>query len=287
VEDFGDFLRRFWWVLFIIVPWVLSAVGDVFTKAARKAAEQERARRRERQQGTAPSDLQGAPQSDPQGGPQRGPQSVPLSDLQRGPQSVPLSDLQRGPQSVPLSGPESGPHAGPIMAQPQHPRRPSAEEVAAEIRRMMGLEVQEEHRSPSRPGSEAEWQEADWQETEWQEAEWQEPEPEPPPLPRRQAEQFGSLHERMAHKDRRQISHVEGRHIQPATAHGGVHDRHLQTGLMQKLSAREGKGTRASRALPDMRLPGAGGLVDLADPARAFVMLEVLGPPKALRDETF
>jgi hypothetical protein len=286
VEDFGDFLRRFWWVLFIIVPWVLSAVGDVFTKAARKAAEQERARRRQRQQGGALSD----PQGDPQGGPQRGPQSVPLSDLQRGPQSVPLSDLQRGPQSVPLSGPQSGPHAGPIMAQPQHPRRPSAEEVAAEIRRMMGMEVREERRSPSGPGSEAESQEADWQETEWQEAEWQEAEwqePEPPALPARPAQEFGSLHERMAHKDRRQISHVEGRHIQPATAHGGVHDRHLQTGLMQKLSAREGKGTRASRALPDMRLPGAGGLVDLADPARAFVMLEVLGPPKALRDETF
>jgi hypothetical protein len=89
----------------------------------------------------------------------------------------------------------------------------------------------------------------------------------------------------MAHKDRRQISHVEGRHIHPATEHGAVHEHHLQTGLMQKLRTREG--ASASRVLREMRLPGAGGLVDLADPARAFVMLEVLGPPKALRDEQF
>ena len=58
---------------------------------------------------------------------------------------------------------------------------------------------------------------------------------------------------------------------------------------MRKLRARGSRylRRRAGPALPGVHALASGELVDLSDPARAFVMLEVLGPPKALRDETF
>ena len=183
---------------------------------------------------------------------------------------------------------------------PQPSNRPSAEEVAAEIRQMMGMEVVEERRSPSgsRPVIlEEEWQqapesqEAESQEAEWQEAEWQEvpAEPVPPAPPEYQPQKFGGLRQRMAQMQPHQVSTIAGRHIQPATEGGGLHDRHLQTALMQKLRARGSRylRVRAGPALPGVHAIRAAELVDLSDPARAFVMLEVLGPPKALRDESF
>jgi hypothetical protein len=222
VEDLFHFLAKNWWLLFILVPWIGSVVGDVFTKAAKKAAAEERARRRQAGQGREP-----------------------------------------GAQL------------------PQAEKRPSAEEVAAEIRRMMGMEVQEEQRSPS--GSRPVVLEEEWEEPEWEEVE---PEPEPAPVP----EPVRSLRDRMVDREARQASEVEARRIQQATPRGGVHDRHLQTALMHKLQIREGSRygrRRAVRALPGAHGVRTGELVDLSDPARAFVLLEVLGPPKALRDETF
>ena len=231
MEDLLDILKRFWWVAFIVIPWALSAIADVFTKAARKAAKEERVHRRERG-----------------------------------------------------SGRQGGPHAA--AAEPQ---KPTQAEVAAEIRRMMGMEVAEERRSPGpqRPvvvleedwDDPEEWRQTEWQEAEVSETEWQPAEPHA--AHQTQDPKFGSLHERMAHREQRQVSRVEGRHIQPATEHGGVHDRHLQTGLMQKLRSREGAHAQHG-SLP--HAVGRRRQVDLSDPARAIVMMEILGPPKALRE---
>jgi len=238
VEDLLAFLFKNWWLLIILLPWIASTVGDVFTKAARKAAEEQRAGRR--------------------------------------------------------AGRGVGP-GGAGSEQPLPAKRPSAEEVAAEIRRMMGMEVVEEGRSPSgsRPVVlEEEWEQAPGsEEAEWQEAEWQEVPAEPAPLalPEPKATQeFDNLHQRMAQKDAAQISNVQDRHLHPATASGGLHDRHIDTGLMKKLRARRGsrQNRRRSRILGVHGI-AAGELVDLSHPARAFVMLDVMGPPKALRDESF
>lgn len=205
MEDLFRFLERYWWLLFILLPWIGSVVGDVFTKAAQKAAAEERARRRQAQGGSQPQ--------------------------------------------------ETG-------TQLPAKQRPTAEEVAAEIRRMMGMEVVEEQRS-SRPVV---------LEEEWEEPEWEEPRPEPEPGPKPVPAQ--SLRERLAARETREISRVEGRHPETALTRtsevrGGRYDRR-----------------RMARALPGLRGMRAGGLVDLDDPAKAFVLMEVFGPPKALRDES-
>ena len=209
MEDLLEFLKNYWWTLIIVVPWVLSAIGDVFTKAARKAAQEERARRRE-----------------------------------------------ASPDSQPVAGGE-------------RTKAASAADVAADIRRMMGMEVMEERRSPAAQKPVVVLEE-DWDDPEeWRQTEWQETQSQAPQLPEPQdaAAEFGSLHERMAHKEPREISQVGGRHIHPATEFGGVHDRHLQTGLMAKLQVREGGRSRVRSTLHAARRRG---LVDLTDPARAF-----------------
>ncbi len=225
MDEFLDLLKKFWWVFFIIIPWALSAIGDVFTKAARKAAQEERARRRE---------------------------------------------TGSGQQTA--------------AAEPQQPTKA---DVADEMRRMMGMEVAEERRSPGLQKPvvvlEEDWDDPEeWRQTEWQETEVSDTQRQPAEH-HTQDPEFRSLRERMAHREQRQVSRVEGRHIQPATEHGGVHDRHLQTSLMQKLRSREGAHAQ-HRSLPDA-VGRRRRRVDLSDVAQAIVMMEILGPPKALRDQ--
>ena len=226
--EIWDFIWRNPWVLIILLPWALSIVGGVFTKAARKSAEQQR--RAQRGAGV---------------------------------------ELQEKRQEK----------------LPEQPKRPEPEQIAAEIRRMMGMEPAAKAPEPktSRPTPRALQQPRPRVvvlEEEWEEA----PalaEPPPEPAARPQAGHLGGLRERMAARAtaRRTISKLAGRHIDPATEHGGVHERHLQTGLMRKLRSREGRG--AGRRMSGLR--AAGTLADLSDPVKAFVMLEILGPPKGLQ----
>ncbi len=236
MEDFLHFLSRYWFLIIILLPWIGSVLGDVFTKAVQKATAEERARRRRA-------------------------------------------------RSEGLGG---------ATGQEELPKRATADEVAAEIRRMMGMEIQEERRSSGGSGpvvvepADREWQ---WEQApEWQQGGAAEEPTAPQPFvpePEPRAWTAGDLEQRLAEKEDRQISTVVERHVQPATAGGGLHDHHLRTDLIAALRSRGRRGARrrASRGLRGVRSLVGGGLVDLGDPARAFVMLEVLGKPKALREE--
>lgn len=161
-----------------------------------------------------------------------------------------LEPLGEAPRPEPDARP--APAARPTP-QPQ-PQR-SAEDIAAEIRRMMGLE-------PARPEPEVVEEVL---------------EPIEPLNVRR--DHGGNLHDEIAARE------ASGRH-----SAGSLETRHLATGVGQRQigSASLGSlGGRTRSALPAARVRDYSGsaYVDTSNIARALVTAEVLGPPKALRDD--
>ena len=140
----------------------------------------------------------------------------------------------------------------------------TADEIAAEIRRMMGLPPVEE-------ATEAAGQAA-----------WEVEEPEPIEVVAAQAgaepSHGGDLHERMRAREaqgRHSAGNLEQRHLEHK--HSALEDRHIVPNV----------GRARRLALASSRNATRRNYVELRDMARAFVTAEVLGPPKALRPDEF
>ncbi len=209
-----DWLIRLFSENFILVillgGWLLSIFGTVLTKAAKKAAEQQRRR------------AQGV-------GEQR-----PLLPGQRPPSS---RTQARRPAAAP-------------PARPPRPAPPTADDIATEIRRVMGME------EPPQPALA----------------------PEPPPPPPEEpgfTTQAGFEHfgERVGGLRTGVKSHVgEGVHSRLPPGSGAVGSRELGS-----------LGGRVHRR-PKKKVVQRVKRFDLSDPAAVLVTLEILGKPRALRD---
>lgn len=231
-------------LLILLVMWLLSAVGGVFTRAARKA-EQERRRaaqeqRRREQASPAPSRTQPAPRARP-----APPEQEQRPTVQQWPEQEPRWPPQRKERKVPPA---------PRRASAGRPRTMTPEEAATEIRRLMGMEEEEPaaRRPPPRP----------------------EPRAEPvadSAQGRRSLSDFRSIGTR--HLEIHVDPHVRSRVGETA------HDRHLvrrRSGLAPE-----------RRPSPTLEAPSRRPyeLSELRNLPKAFVLREILGPPKALQDQ--
>jgi cytoskeletal protein RodZ len=144
------------------------------------------------------------------------------------------------------------------------PRRPTAEEVAAEMRRALGLDPKPE-KAPAKPPARSP----------------RPPDVRPPPRPVAPAP-VSPLPRALSKVEARAPSVGERMEARPAPASGAVGaqapgSQSLGTQSLGSLGGRAG--ARAAR-----RPRGGSALVDLRDLPRAFVMREVLDPPLALRE---
>lgn len=209
MDKIVDFLVQNSWLLILLGIWLVSALGNLATRAARKAAEQQQRQRR----------------------------------------------AQR----------PSSPAARPARPQPTgREAAPDPEEIAAQIRRMMGLERE----APPEPRMEPE------------------PEPEPAPRPQRvrvEVVDTEAPRDRPAIADRQLESAVESEigpgRLQTQLERTSVEQRRL----ISAIELREQRRRRALRA-ERARRTGRRRRMDLSDPAAAILLAEVLGPPRALRD---
>jgi hypothetical protein len=164
------------------------------------------------------------------------------------------------------AGPGPGGPAQPDRAEPARPRPqarrpgapssgPSPEEIAREIRRVMGLEVEEPQPEPRRPAP---------------------PPPEPveivPDRPRT------SLAEELVAKDEQRARHLGALEARRSDLGAGIRDRHLRE-LEVHIGARERRARRGRRAV---RSPSRALRLDPI--ISTLVGLEVLGRPVALRE---
>lgn len=214
-----DWLIRLFSENFILVillgGWMLSIFGSVLTKAAKKAAEQQRRR------------AQGVGEQRPQLSGQR--------PTLREPPGSPRTQVRRPASATP--------------ARPPRPAVPTAEDIAAEIRRVMGME---ELPQPALA-----------------------PEPPPPPEEPGFTTQAGFEHfgERIGGLHTGVKSHVgKGLHDRKAPGSGAVGTRELGS-----------LGGRVHRR-PKKKVVRRVKRFDLSDPAAVLVTLEILGKPRALRD---
>lgn len=143
------------------------------------------------------------------------------------------------------------------------PRRKTADDIAAEIRRMMGLPPEVAVRSEE-PVEDLFEELAD-----------AEPLAEEAAVLEQRPSHGGDLHDRLLAREaagRHSAGTLETRHLEEH--HSTLVERHLVPNV--------GMSRRAGRSAA--RSSGRRGYVDIRDMARAFVTAEVLGPPKALRD---
>ena len=231
-----DWLIRLFSENFILVillgGWVLSIFGNVLTKAAKKASEQQRRR------------AQGVGEQRPllPGQRQPTPGQRPLLPGQR-----PTQREQPGSTRTQVRQP-----AAATPARPPRPAVPTAEDIATEIRRVMGMEE-----PPQRALA-----------------------PEPPPPPPTPEEPGFTTEAGFEHFG----ENVGGLHSGVKSHVGeGVHSRH--TPGSGKVGTRElgSLGGRVHRA-PKTKVVKRVKRFDLSDPAAVLVTLEILGKPRALRD---
>lgn len=205
-----DFLVQNTWLLILVGIWLVSALGNLATRAARKAAEQQRREPR----------------------------------VQR-----PSAPAQAPPPPRPV----------------REPRGPEPEEIAEQIRRMMGLEPE----TPPRPQRRVE--------------------PEPGrerPHVRVEVVDTEAPRERVtlteSHLASTIESELEHRHLESQLVDAGVRQRRLESRveLEEQRVRRRRRPMRSERVLRTQRLRR----MDLSDPGAAIVLAEILGPPRALRD---
>ncbi len=161
--------------------------------------------------------------------------------------------------------------ADPAPPEPS-PRQKTADEIAAEIRRMMGLPVE----PVARPVEVVEEYYED------EPAEAMEEETMQPELLRSHG---GDLRERLAQREsegRHSAGVLENRHL--AEQHSSLTSRHLGSAITSRGPVGSLEPVRqAVRRTREGEV--ARGYVDLRDMARALVTAEILGPPKALRQD--
>lgn len=212
-------MDRWYWIV-VLVWLVLQGIGSAAAAKAKKRAEEERRRRLDREPLPAPGSYYEPEDGEDEEEVWNEPELEP----------VPRRSFASGPQS--------------------------ADEIAAEIRRVMGLEREEPPRL---------------------ELIRERPEPEPEPEVRAGLNR-GRLHEQLALRERSGqfgLGQLGNRHLAALrTSH--VEQRHTgsaQVGRITRVRAMTRTGYRGSAFL------------DLSDVGRAFVTMEVLGPPLALRED--
>jgi len=158
--------------------------------------------------------------------------------------------------------------AGPALADPvpgPSPRRKTADDIAAEIRRMMGLPPDPSARSAGDVAAVEDSVEPVAIEEE-------------PDVQAAQRSHGGDLHERMLAREaegRRSLGTLETRHLEEHRS--ALVDRHIVPSLGRSHRRSGGRSTAGSARRRSY--------VDTRNMARAFVTAEVLGPPKALRED--
>lgn len=214
MRQFLDLLLNNPLILILVAGWLLSSLGSLGAKAARKAAEQQKRQLRKREERVDEAAL---------------------------------------PSAAPTTASPSA-QAAPQAPAPQR-NVPDADEIAAEIRKLMGIEREE----PPKPAR-AEVQPAPRVEPA------PEPRPKPAPAPPRPEPVFVDVVDTPVRAERPSAhmpSELMPSESLPSRAHGPV----VRSGVPSA--------PRAKRA--------AGSLLDLSNPAAAFVAAEVLGPPRAQR----
>jgi hypothetical protein len=152
---------------------------------------------------------------------------------------------------------------GESMSRPARTDRQSPEDIAAEIRRVMGLEraesrveVIEEVYEPAMESSPYDF----------------DPEPSSDP------DHGGGLHDRFLAREA--AANAPGAHRLGAN----ISERHPGSGDVGRLAERF-VGSAEPMSAPRGSVARRRGYLDISDMARAFVTMEVLGKPKALRDD--
>jgi hypothetical protein len=206
-----------------LIYFVLSAMGNSAAKKAKEAAQ--KARREKSQQAAGLPDMR-APAEE--------------AGVDRIPLDAPVT------QAVPA---------------PSGPAKRSADDIAAEIRRMMGLPPE----AVTEPESEQSLED-----------DFAEPEAEPVVEEARVTNHGGDLHERLRARE------AEGRHSAGLLENRRLEDR--ESALVNRHSWPSFGGSARKTPLAGASLARRS-YVGTEDMARAIVTAEILGPPKALRPE--
>lgn len=213
------------WIWIVpLIYFLFSAIGGVVTNKAKEAAEKSRDRR----------------------------QRTTIQSV--GEEVSSVQEMMRASEST-TSLPATSRPATSLPARPQaSPKQKTADQIAAEIRRMMGL--------PPEPAA----QPVEVIEDHYEEAEeYTEASQQTSMVPEEQRSHGGSLRERLAARE------AGGRH-----SVGSLADRHLVSSLA---------GRRLGISAPLRRSSERRVYLDVKQLAKAFITAEILGKPKALRPD--
>jgi len=242
-------------LLFVGAAWLIGIVSNAL-KAKKKAGERTRQRqgvepqpRRQASRGDVAAQAEGRRPDLPESGRSRS--ELPESDRSR-------SELPESGRSRPVMDPAPvirQPASGPAAASPQ--RQQSADDVAREMRRILGLEPRPQQQ-PERSGAPA----------------WPEPQAAPVERPPQRP--------RPAEPARRSSPERRGTHVDPHVGEG-IRDRHMDRSKFDGRNVGRGFGSLGGRVKKVKQRARAGARYSLDDLKTAFVMSEILSPPVSLR----
>ncbi|MFK7742370.1 MAG: hypothetical protein AB8H80_18800 [Planctomycetota bacterium] len=262
-----DFLLNQPLVLFLIGAWLIGLVGNV-QKARKKS--RERAERRKRQVeadgGAKPATVDTASTARTASSGNRGGLQPVKGPVRAGPQSggggaqPPVAARRGAPTAMGRAGSDSQPAvaqqrspqtAGPASQQPQQ----AAEEVAREMRRILGLEPKTEPAASPRPVS---------------------PRPPAAPSARREPE---PIRRELLGSERDQLRTRVDPHVGES-----LRDRHVvRDRSLQGRSTRPAMGSLGGRTTRRKKVETKASRFALDDLRKAIVLNEILSPPRAMR----